>query len=439
MRRTLMTLVLTAALGAAAPASAAPTGGNPYAGARGYLDPDWSARAAAQAATAGELAPAMSVAARQPTAVWLDSVAAITAGRGLRGHLDAALAQQQAAGQPVVATFVLYDLPARSCRRAPNGDFTAAEAARYKAEFVDPIAAILAEPRYRTLRIAVVVEPDALWQVIPVYSFWRCEEARLGGVYLDTIPYVLAKLHPIPNVSAYLDVAQSNLLGWASNFQPAVELFAAVAARTPGGVASVDGFAVNAADYDPVEEPFLDIGMSAGGHSVRQSRFVDWNDHLEEHTYIDAVYAALRAKGFPPGIGALVDTARNGWGGPRRPVAPSTSPHLDTFVDESKVDGRRYRYTWCNQVGAGLGERPRTAPRAHVHTYAWITPPGESDGHYSGLPEYGREPQCDPNQTMPPIGAHSRMTNAMPGAPPRGEWFPAAFTELVRNAHPPLS
>ena len=52
----------------------------------------------------------------QPTAIWLDRIAAITAGRGLAGHLDAALAQDAANGAaPVVVTLVLYNLPNRNC------------------------------------------------------------------------------------------------------------------------------------------------------------------------------------------------------------------------------------------------------------------------------------------------------------------------------------
>lgn len=33
----------------------------------------------------------------------------------------------------------------------------------------------------------------------------------------------------------------------------------------------------------------------------------------------------------------------------------------------------------------------------------------------------------------------SYPTNAMEGAPPAAQWFPAAFEQLVRNAHQPLA
>ncbi|GIF17206.1 glycoside hydrolase family 6 protein [Actinoplanes teichomyceticus] len=448
-RTRIASMVVAAALVAAGGAGTAPAGaatgarvpvtGNPFLGAHGYVDPDWSAAARAAATGGGDLAPAMTAVSRRPTAVWLDSIASISGTdgrRGLRAHLDGALAQQRREGRPVVVTLVLYNLPNRSCSRAPSGELTVAGGgpAAYRTRFVDPIAAILAEPAYRRLRVAVVVEPDALGnEVYPATRSYECEQARQAGVYLDAIPHALSRLHELPNVFAYLDVTQSNQVGWADSLRAAVGVIREAADRTPAGVASIDGFAVNVAEYDPVDEPFLDIGMTRAGTPITLSRWVDWNDHLEESTFIDAMHAALVAAGFPERVGALVDTSRNGWGGPARPTAPSTSTDVNTFVDQSRVDRRPMRFTWCNQVGAGLGEPPRAAPRAHVHAYAWVKPPGVSDGSAAD------DVRCDPTGEMPPIGGARRPTNAMAGAPARGEWFPGAFTELVRNAYPPIS
>lgn len=410
-------------------ASAAVRPGNPFAGARGYVDPDWSAAALATAALGGDLRPAMSTVARQPTAVWLDSIASIngTPGRrGLRDHLDGALAQQDPGGQPVVITLVLYNLPNRSCTRAPSGELKTS--ADYRTQFIDPIAAILAEPAYRWLRVAVVVEPDALANAL--FSHFECAQA--AEIYQEAIPYALSRLHETPNVHAYLDVTQSNQLGWEESLQAAAAVVRQVAGRTPAGVASIDGFAVNVADYDPLDEPFLDIDMMRNGVTIRQTKWVDWNNHLEESTFVDAMHAALVAAGFPEQIGALLDTSRNGWGGSARPTAASTSTDINTFVDQSRVDRRPTRLTWCNQKGAGLGELPRATPQTHVHAYAWVKQPGVSDGNEAG------DVRCDPNGEIPPTRGSNRPTNAMAGAPPRGEWFPAAFTELVRSAYPPV-
>ena len=72
--------------------------------------------------------------------------------------------------------------------------------------------------------------------------------------------------------------------------------------------------------------------------------------------------------------------SRNGWGGSARPKAASTSTNVDTFVDESRIDRRIHAGNWCNQSGAGLGERPRASPADGIDAYVWIKPPGESDG-----------------------------------------------------------
>ncbi len=80
----LASVVLAAGLCVAAlpgTASAAAELDNPYVGAKPYVNPDWSARAAAE--------PGGSAVADQPTFVWLDRIAAINGtseARGLKAH-----------------------------------------------------------------------------------------------------------------------------------------------------------------------------------------------------------------------------------------------------------------------------------------------------------------------------------------------------------------
>ena len=53
-------------------------------------------------------------------------------------------------------SLVIYDLPNRDCSAlASNGELLIAKNGlnRYKTEYIDPIAAILAEPAYANLRI----------------------------------------------------------------------------------------------------------------------------------------------------------------------------------------------------------------------------------------------------------------------------------------------
>jgi cellulose 1,4-beta-cellobiosidase len=101
---------------------------------------------------------------------------------------------------------------------------------------------------------------------------------------------------------------------------------------------------------------------------------------------------------------------------------------------------RLYVTNWCNQDGAGLGERPAAAPAPGVDGYVWAKPPGESDGtHEAASPPAGAstDPRCDP--AYGGTGDAYRPTGALPDAPADGEWFPAQFRQLLQNAYPPLA
>ena len=127
-------------------------------GSRATANPEWQAKANAE--------PGGNRVSNNPTAVWLDRIAAIagTTGSssngsmGLRDHLDAALAQGAGYIQ-----FVIYNLPGRDCSAlASNGELGVNDLPRYKAEYIDPIAAIQADPKYRSLRIINIIEIDSL-------------------------------------------------------------------------------------------------------------------------------------------------------------------------------------------------------------------------------------------------------------------------------------
>ncbi len=111
----------------------------------------------------------------------------------------------------------------------------------------------------------------------------------------------------------------------------------------------------------------------------------------------------------------LIDTSRNGWGGSARPTAVSVSYDVNTYVDQSRLDRRINRYNWCNQVNAGIGERPVAAPRAGVDAYIWARPPGESDGASDGANRW-----CDPTFTPPSGSATGRRGRHRARARPTG-------------------
>ncbi|MCA2180220.1 glycoside hydrolase family 6 protein [Nonomuraea glycinis] len=414
---------------------------NPYAGATGYVNPNWSAKAAAE--------PGGAAIANTSTAVWMDRIAAIAGSAdamSLREHLDEAVRQDAANGAaPLTIQVVVYNLPNRDCSAlASNGELRIAANGfnRYKSEYIDPIADILDDPQYAGLRIVTVIEPDSLPNLITnIDSFADCREANGPGGYVDSVRYALNKLHAISNVYTYIDAAHHAWLGWDSNFQPAVDLFHSTVAGTTAGVDSVDGFIVNTANYSTTTEPHFTINTTVNGTTVRQSEWVDWNFYVDEQTFAAALRTALIAKGFRQGLGMLVDTSRNGWGGSARPSGPSGSTNLNTFVDDSRVDRRIHAGNWCNQSGAGIGARPQAAPASGFDAYVWIKPPGESDGSSREIDnDQGKrfDRMCDPTYTGNELNGNN-LTGALADAPISGQWFSAQFRQLVANANPPLS
>jgi cellulose 1,4-beta-cellobiosidase len=422
---------------------------NPFIGADGYLNPDYTAKVLAEAQnTGGTLGAGMAKVADYSTAVWMDRIAAIDGSAdvmGLRAHLDNAL-QQQSGDTPLTIMLVIYDLPNRDCAAAAsNGELLIGEDGLniYKTQYIDPIAAILADPKYSSLRIVAVVEPDSLPNLVTNLDIAACAEANSSGAYVDGIRYAIDQLHPIENVYLYLDIAHSGWLGWDSNFSPAVQLYIRMLQDTAAGVNSIDGFITNTANYTPVEEVYLpDADLNVGGQPLKAADFYEWNPYFDEIDYATALRTAFINAGLPGTIGMLIDTSRSGWGGSQRPDGVSGSSDLDTYVDQSRVDRRPHRGGWCNQQGAGIGARPQADPASGIDAYVWVKPPGESDGVSSaGIvdpddPNKQFDVMCDPNAQSRYNEAYP--TNAMPDAPHAGRWFAEQFRMLVENAYPPL-
>jgi cellulose 1,4-beta-cellobiosidase len=413
---------------------------NPFAGAKLYVNADWSAKASAGGG--GKIA-------NQSTALWLDRIAAINGtpgAKGLRAHLDAAVAQ--GAG---LISIVIYDLPTRDCAAlASNGELKINENGlnRYKTEYIDPITTILADAKYRNLRVAAIIEPDSLPNLVtntssgktPANATPACDLAQSSGAYVQGVQYALGKLYSAGNVYSYIDAAHSGWLGWPDNLSATASLLASTVKGAPGGANTVAGFITNTANYTPTKEPFIANNGSVNGQEIRQSKFYDWNPWVDETGFAGAMRDSLISNGLPSTIGMLIDTSRNGWGGAGRPAAASTSTDLNTFVNESKIDKRVHRGNWCNQSGAGIGERPRANPGPGLDAYVWVKPPGESDGSSTAIANdegKGFDRMCDPTFGGNALNGNN-PTGAKAGSPIAGQWFQAQFAELVQNASPAL-
>lgn len=356
-------------------------GGNPFTQGTFYRDPHYAEKVAGSAAKAPELAAALAVVKQQPTALWLDQIAALA---NVPTWLEDAERQGKSAGKPAVPVFVVYDLPNRDCAAlASNGELNLDNDGerRYREEYIDVLAARFAE--HPDLPIVAIIEPDSLPNLISNLGVEKCRVSQ--EVYINSVAYAVSKLSA-PNVALYLDAAHAGWLGWEANQRRMAKLVKQVV-ELAGGTDRIRGLATNVANYNALRG--------------------DWGKRLEasnpspnELSYVERFAQTLDAEGLP-GMSFVVDTSRNG------------------------QEGTRTRWgNWCNIKGAGLGERPRVAPEARVDAYFWVKPPGDSDG------------TSDPNAAR--FDKNCASPDATPNAPEAGQWFESYFLDLVRNANPRL-
>jgi len=458
---------------------------NPYVGATVYVSPDWTKEvgtAVAAEPSGSTLAQQMAVVGNTPTFVWMDHIGAIYGGAAGGGRMSLAqhiaAAVTQANGAPIVVQLVIYDLPDRDCAAlASNGELSIAGGdtvigptgaketltgtglQEYENDYITPIyQALAAAPS--NVRFVLVVEDDSLPNIVTntgySFSIANCVAANGGesyptysmtGVYVQAIQYALNQFHSLPNVYNYLDIGHHGWLGWTEGAGLAFPFYASVVKGTTAQFASLDGIITNTANYGPTKEPFMTATESIGGTPVDNATFYSFNPEIDEADYAQEFYTGLTGVGFPSTIGFIIDTSRNGWGGPLRPTAASTSTVLNTFVDATKIDERDDMGQWCNQEGQGIGAFPTVNPggATNLIAYVWVKPPGESDGDYPNgdtnaqhlaLGATHGDENCDPahDNTL----ANSMAVSSIPNSPPAGTFWLTEFLEDVQNAYPAI-
>ncbi|QIJ66429.1 glycoside hydrolase family 6 protein [Streptomyces sp. JB150] len=235
----------------------------------------------------------------QPAAVWFADFtpATITA--------RVAAVTSGAAARSRVPVLVPYAIPDRDCGGHSRGGAPGLDA--YDA-WIDRFAAGLG-----TGEVIVVLEPDAVAQAGCLPAAERADRfaslARAGRVLKAANP----------RARVYHDAGHS---GWHPAERQA-RLLRQAGAASP---ASSDGVFSNVSNF----------------HRT-----------ADEIPYVRRVLDAL---GGPPGLGAVIDTSRNGNGAP--------------------ADGQ-----WCDPSGRGLGRTPTlTTGEERIDAYLWVKLPGESDG-----------------------------------------------------------
>ena len=468
------------------------TAGNPFANSAFYVSPDIEvlqnqSLEKIDPNAEAELYSKIEFVQKMPSAVWLDRTEAIYGGmenggrRSLAGHFDEALAQQEALAvdgvkPPMTVVIIVYNLPDRDCAAlASNGLLNEVSDAdgdgqpdgtglqRYREEYINVIAQTFAQ--YPSLRIVAMLEPDGYPNMVTnvggsMTATDKCNAVYEAGVYKTALQYAIGTFAEMDNVYTYIDIGHSGWLGWdntnTDNLQRGVVAFTELVkgATQSGRLDAIKGFASNTSGYTPLREPYI-----AGTHATRQklAGFYEWNRHVDELSFIDTLYrrftsgdevegdgGAVRrvaGQGFPSSLGFIIDTARNGWGGPNRP----TGEGVPAAKDDAKfrVDRRRHRGHWCNIADAGIGEIPQANPdpsRPYIDAYYWMKPPGESDG-------ISDKSAVDPNEEGksydPMCGGEATNTTGIAAdvlmdAPHAGAWFHDQFVMLINNAYPPL-
>ncbi|WP_437316153.1 glycoside hydrolase family 6 protein [Sorangium sp. So ce385] len=368
------------------PVDIVPADGNPFSGATLFVDPGYVAKvqSSIDQTTDAALVEKMKKVQQISTAFWLDRIEAV---KGLSAHLDAALALQNETCTPVTSVIVVYDLPNRDCfAEASNGELRVENGGvqRYREEFIAPIKEIFAA--HPNQRIVAIIEPDSLPNLATNLGKKDCTP-ETEKAYREEVAHALKELD-MPHVYQYIDAAHSGWLGWPDNQKKGAAIFADVI-EAAGSPKSVRGFATNVANYTQ---------LSYTSESYDQQS----NPCYGEYDYVDAMATALAAEGLGDKH-FIIDTSRNGRGNIRKD----------------------WGY-WCNNIGAGMGERPRANPggATRLDAFYWVKPPGDSDG------------TADKNAER--YDLFCGYENADQNAPEAGQWFHSYFVECVKNANPPL-
>ena len=235
--------------------------------------------------------------ASRPAAVWF---AAYNPG-AVTGQVRAVTAGAVAAGR--VPVLVPYAIPDRDCGGASQGG--APDLAAYDGWMNDFASGLGDGP------VIVILEPDSV-------ALAECLGAGQRAARYTSLARAARSIHAANSLAkVYFDAGHS---GWHSAAKQAELL------RAAGAAGSGDGIFTNVSNFHRTED---------------------------ETRYARDVLAAL---GGSAGLGAVIDTSRNGRGAP-----PAGQ--------------------WCDPDGRTIGRAPTTETGvSRIDAYLWVKPPGESDG-----------------------------------------------------------
>ncbi|KAJ3034477.1 hypothetical protein HDV00_005000 [Rhizophlyctis rosea] len=183
---------ITPGLGVPRPSGAIAPNTNPFANAQWYVDPSWSTDVLSSVSTLDpSLVPSAFVAANTPTAIW---VAPSDSLKDLRKTLLNASKSAKKGDTPALVHLIVYDMPDRDCSAsASSGEWSIAEggASKYQS-WIDEIAKEV--QKYDDLRIVVLLEPDALPNMVTNAGDPSSKCGKAKPVHLQLLKYAITQL-----------------------------------------------------------------------------------------------------------------------------------------------------------------------------------------------------------------------------------------------------
>jgi len=258
-----------------------------------------------------------------------------------------------------------------------------------------------------------------------------------------------------PKASVYLDGTHSAWLGVSEAVSRIYR------AGFVGGVQQVQGFYVNASNYQPTDQAiqfgtWVSMCLAAGTPGVGpdwmrdpvSGPHFDWcpgqYDPLTDYTKVNytpefAADITTRIQGLMGGASAqmhfVIDTSRNGKG------VLNTAPYASApYNQPPDVIASLDSGNWCNPFGAGLGLRPTANTGVPLlDAYLWIKTPGQSDGScdIAGGARAWDYSAYNVWRLSNDAGLHFDPLWGLVD-PAAGAWFPEQALQLARNATPRL-
>ena len=244
------------------------------------------------AGDSGTLAAQRRWSASSPPAIWLDHIGAIAGGTATssRTGLQAQLRRAPAgSGHPILVEIVIYDLPGRDCAAlASNGEIPATDSradrvrdAVHRPDRLDP-AASSSTPTSGSSRSSSRTRCRT-WS--PTSHDANCAQATRRSTSRAST-YALNKLHAIPNVYNYMDIAHSAWLGWPSNMSPAPRRVQQGRQGHHGRLRQHRRVHQRHRELHPDQEPLLtNPTLQVGGQPVDSATFYQYNPTFDELTY----------------------------------------------------------------------------------------------------------------------------------------------------------